>query len=280
MTRFQLLAIATTLTGLLGLSPAVGDDAAETPPPMDFQKRQGVGVGMAVSYSDEPYRGMGSDVQPFPILLYRGKRFAAFGPFLSYQLFGLDRPWAVKAVLSPSFDGYDSDDSNFLEGMDDRDMTAEGGLEVELETDLAEVGLAWKHDLLDEHDGYSIDLTLRKPLFFGRVLVAPSVSYVYDSDNRSDYYFGVRPDEATPDRPAYELDGTHNWQAGVLATTNLTRKVFAMAGADYTLFDDDIQDSPIVNQDGQYRIFVGFGYMFGGEKPAERAESMQALLNR
>ena len=280
MTRFQLLAIVTTLTGLLGLSPAVGDDAAETPPPMDFQKRQGVGVGMAVSYSDEPYRGMGSDVQPFPILLYRGKRFAAFGPFLSYQLFGLDRPWAVKAVLSPSFDGYDSDDSNFLEGMDDRDMTAEGGLEVELETDLAEVGLAWKHDLLDEHDGYSIDLTLRKPLFFGRVLVAPSVSYVYDSDNRSDYYFGVRRDEATPDRPAYELDGTHNWQAGVLATTNLTRKVFAMAGANYTLFDDDIQDSPIVNQDGQYRVFVGFGYMFGGEKPGQRAESMQALLSR
>ena len=51
MIKFRLLAIAAALTGLLGLSPAVGDDAAETPPPMDFQKRQGVGVGMAVSLS-------------------------------------------------------------------------------------------------------------------------------------------------------------------------------------------------------------------------------------
>jgi outer membrane scaffolding protein for murein synthesis (MipA/OmpV family) len=66
----------------------------------------------------------------------------------------------------------------------------------------------------------------------------------------------------------------------VLATTNLTRKVFAIAGANYTRFDDDITDSPIVNQDGQYRVFLGFGYLFGGEKPAERAESMQALLTR
>jgi len=276
-------ALALALAGPISAeqAPAPGDaDPLPAGPPQDMEKRRGFGVGLAMAYSDEPYRGVGSDTQPFPILLYRGKRFAAFGPFMSYQLFGLGQPWALKAVLAPAFDGYDSNDSNALKGMDDRDKTAEGGFEVEYETKLAEFGLTWKHDLLSEHDGYQVDLGIRKPLFFGRVLVAPSVSYNYWSEDRSDYYFGVRTKEATASRPAYELDGTHNFEAGVLTTTNLTRKIFGIAGASYTYYDEDIQDSPIVSKDGKFRVFVGFGYMFGGEKPEERAKSMQALLRR
>ena len=44
------------------------------------------------------YRGISGDVQPFPIPLSRGRRFVAFGPFLSYRLLGLGGPWATKAV--------------------------------------------------------------------------------------------------------------------------------------------------------------------------------------
>jgi outer membrane protein len=265
---------------VLAAAPALAEEPAGPPIPLDLRERPGFGVGMAVSVSDEPYRGVGTELQPMPILRYRGKRFAAFGPFMSYQLSPLDRPLALKAVLGPAFDGYDASDSDFLDGMDDRDMTAEGGLELELDTDVAEVALTWKHDLLSQHDGYSVELSLRKPTPIGRVFVAPSISYVYDSDDRSDYYFGVRPQEATADRPAYELDGTHNWRAGVVASTNLTRKVFAIAGANYTIFDDDISDSPIVSQDGQYRVFLGLGYMFGGGKPSEPPDARQAGLDR
>jgi outer membrane protein len=249
----------------------------------DVRNRTGFGVGMAMAYSNEPYRGVGTETQPFPILLYRGKRFAAFGPFMSYQLFGLDQPWGVKAVLSPAFDGYDSSDSDFLAGMDDRDKTIEGGLEVEYQTDIAEFSLGVEHDLLGEHDGYEVELGVSKAVFLGRYLIAPSLGYNYWSDNRSDYYFGVRDSEATAARPAYELDGTNNFEAGLLASTNLSRKVFTLAGASYTVYDDDIQDSPIVSKDGKFRVFVGFGYMFGGETRGERvaqADKLQALLRR
>lgn len=274
--RLMLLAALAALVA----GPGAAEEPAGPPIPLDLREREGFGVGMAVSVSDEPYRGVGTEVQPMPILRYRGKRFAAFGPFMSYQLSPLDRPLALKAVLGPAFDGYDSDDSDYLDGMDDRDMTAEGGLELELDGDVAEVALTWKHDLLSEHDGYSVELSLRRPTPVGRVFVAPSISYVYDSDDRSDYYFGVRPEEATAERPAYELDGTHNWRAGVVATTNLTRKVFAIAGANYTVFDDDISDSPIVDQDGQFRVFLGFGYMFGGGKVTQPPDTLEARLSR
>ena len=85
---------------------------------------------------------------------------------------------------------------------------------------------------------------------------------------------------ATAGRPAYDLDGTSNFEAGLLATASLNRKIFALAGASYTFYDDDIQDSPIVRKDGKFRIFLGFGYMFGGEKREEQADKLQAMLRR
>lgn len=281
MSKLFLLGLAVGVAAHAAEVPA-GDEHAKGPPDgmQDFKDRRGFGVGLAVAYSDEPYRGMDSDVMPFPILRYRGKRFSALGPNLSYLLIGLQGPWSFSATLSPAFDGYDADDSSFLDGMDDRDKTVEGGFEVEYDTDIADFSLSYKHDLLNEHDGYQVDVGVRKPWFVGRFIIAPSVSYNYWSDDRSDYYFGVRAEEATAVRPEYELDGTSNWDAGVFASTDITRRVFALAGAGYTYYDDDIRDSPIVSADGKFRVFVGFGYMFGTRKPAGEEENLAALLRR
>lgn len=285
----KLPALATTL--LLGLSagpeasadeaPAAKEQAKGPPPGMqEFEDRRGFGLGLAVAYSDEPYRGMDDDVMPFPILRYRGKRFSALGPNLSYLLLGLDSPWSFIATLTPAFDGYDADDSSFLDGMDDRDKTIEGGFEIEYDTSIADFSLAYKHDLLDKHDGYQVEAAIRRAWFLGRFIVSPSVGYNYWSEDRSDYYFGVRADEATAVRPEYELDGTSNWDAGVFASTDIAPRVFAIAGAGYTYYDDDIRDSPIVSADGKFRVFVGFGYMFGARKGGQEEEKLAALLGR
>ncbi len=281
--------LATVL--LVGLSAGLAAHADETPASekqakgspagmQEFKDRRGFGLGLAVAYSDEPYRGMDDDVMPFPILRYRGKRFSALGPNLSYLLLGLESPWSFSATLTPAFDGYDADDSSFLDGMDDRDKTVEGGFEVEYDAKIADFSLAYKHDLLDQHDGYQVEAGIRRAWFLGRFIVSPSVSYNYWSEDRSDYYFGVRAEEATAVRPEYELDGTANWDAGVFASTDITPRVFALAGAGYTYYDDDIRDSPIVSADGKFRVFVGFGYMFGAKKPADEKEKLAALLRR
>ena len=281
MSKLFLLGLAVGVAANAAEVPA-GDEHAKGPPDsmQDFKDRRGFGVGLAVAYSDEPYRGMDSDVMPFPVLRYRGKRFSAFGPNLSYLLIGLQGPWSFSATLSPAFDGYDADDSSFFDGMDDRDMTVEGGFEVEYDTDIADFSLSYKHDLLNEHDGYQVDVGVRKPWFVGRFIIAPSVSYNYWSNDRSDYYFGVRAGEATAVRPEYEVGGTSNWEAGVFASTDITRRVFALAGLGYTYYDDDIRDSPIVSADGKFRVFVGFGYMFGGKKTEGEVAKVATLLAR
>ena len=49
----------------------------------------------------------------------------------------------------------------------------------------------------------------------------------------------------------------------LMGFTNLTPRWFMLAGAKYTYYDEDIEDSPIVDKYYSYRLYLGFGYKFG-----------------
>ena len=93
--------------------------------------------------------------------------------------------------------------------------------------------------------------------------MTPELSYSYWDGDRSDYYFGVQPSEAAAGRRAYDLDGTGNWGLSLMGYTRLTPQWFMLAGAKYTYYDEDIEDSPIVDKYYSYRVFFGIGYKFG-----------------
>jgi len=73
----------------------------------------------------------------------------------------------------------------------------------------------------------------------------------------------VRPSEAAAGRRSYDLDGTGNWGLSLMGFTKLTPQWFMLAGAKYTYYDEDIEDSPIVDKYYSYRLFFGIGYKFG-----------------
>jgi outer membrane protein len=223
----------------------------------------GVGPDLAGTHGGEPYRGLGSAAMPFSGLSYRGERFAQTGPDLSYLLFGRERPWSLSTILSSGVDGYDAGESDYLRGMDDRRVSAEGGFEASYQTDVAEFSLSTRNDLRSEHDGYRVDAGIKHSWWLGRFVMTPELSYSYWDGARSDYYFGVRPGEAAPGRRAYNLDSTGNWGLSLMGFTNLTPRWFMLAGAKYTYYDEDIEDSPIVDKYYSYRLYLGFGYKFG-----------------
>ena len=126
--------------------------------------------------------------------------------------------------------------------------------------------LSARHDLLSRHDGYQLEAEASTFHRIGAVALVPTLAYTYWDENRSDYYFGVRRDEAREGRPAYSLDGTSNWSAGLFAAADVTPSIFLMLGAKYFIYDDDIADSPIVDDDTTWRVFAGAGYQFGQKK--------------
>lgn len=262
---------AVALGGLLASAatadPAGDADAASPDPAQtaaeatDFAR--GFGLDLAAAYRFEPYPEIGDDGLASSRFSYRGERFAALGPNLSYLMFGRERPWSFKTILASSLDGHDASDTDFLSGMDERRITTEGGFEASYETGVADFSLSTRNDLLSEHDGYRVDAEISRSWWLGRFIMTPEISYSYWDGDRSDYYFGVRPSEAAAGRRAYDLDGTGNWGLSLMGVTKLTPQWFMLAGAKYTYYDEDIEDSPIVDKYYSYRVFFGIGYKFG-----------------
>ena len=238
--------------------------------PGDVRERPGFGLGMGFAIKDDPYVDLDREIQPFPIFRYVGERFSALGPNLKYRLLG-DRGLAFSALMGPTFDGYDPDDSDFLEGMDERKLTLEGGVELDWRSRPVSLSLSARHDLLSRHEGYQLEAEASTFHRYGPVSLVPSLAYTYWDENRSDYYFGVRNGEARPGRPAYSLNGTNNWSAGLFAAADVTPSIFLMLGAKYFIYDDDIADSPIVDDDSTWRVFAGAGYQFGQKKARRTA---------
>jgi outer membrane protein len=62
----------------------------------------------------------------------------------------------------------------------------------------------------------------------------------------NDYYYGVRPGEATPDRPAYEAGAGANLEFGVQATYRLNANWQLLGGVSVVQMSSAIRNSPVV----------------------------------
>jgi outer membrane protein len=101
--------------------------------------------------------------------------------------------------------------------------------------------------------------------------VRPSAFLAFRNRQLNDYYYGVRPEEARPDRPAYAPgNGLQAW-LGVYASYQLTEGWRLIAGGGVTLLDRDVADSPIVKSAVLPTGYLGAAYDFGSyKKPADK----------
>ncbi|MCH8336326.1 MAG: MipA/OmpV family protein [Proteobacteria bacterium] len=91
----------------------------------------------------------------------------------------------------------------FYEGLDERKQSLDAGLELSLTQKWGQVTLTAVHDTLDRHQGSEVQMSYRYFIDAGSWSLSPYISWTWQDDNLSDYYFGVSEAEARPDRPAY-----------------------------------------------------------------------------
>ena len=110
----------------------------------------------------------------------------------------------ANVFAQPQFLGFQATDSSFLEGMADRSLSMDGGVELVYRGRFGGVRLAALSDVLGKSEGQELSLlaVTGAPLGKGR-LVLGGFGPRWISANRVDYYYGVRPSEALPNRPAY-----------------------------------------------------------------------------
>lgn len=225
----------------------------------DFEEIEGAVLGVGALYSVSPYRGVDDNVAAVPIIVGKYKNLYSDGTSLGFILNDNEEVY-FSIVGQPRFSGYDSDDSSFLNGMQDREWTIDGGLRLTWNNDLFLMNLTGITDLLSEHDGQQVGIVFSKEFFDGGI--TPRVGVKWLSDNLVEHYYGVAGTEATATRSSYEGGATVDYIAGFSVGIPLDDAWAIFGDFEYEKLGDEITDSPIVEEDNMFTYMLGAAYRF------------------
>lgn len=157
---------------------------------------------------------------------------------------------------APGFDPYRA-------GMANRKGSIDGYLNAVWMTPLATFGAHYYHDILHADRGDSASIRISKKLDLGNELwLIPSIGAEWQSRAQVGYYYGVRPEEELPTRPAYAGASTVNANIGVAGLYHLSHSWSLLGGFFVTRYGNGIVDSPIVTMRYQPLIYFGAGWRF------------------
>jgi outer membrane protein len=248
-------------TFVLMICCAQASIASERVAALEQSEKKGFLYGAGLIVSEEPYRGYDTRVIPIPVLGYVGERLRVYGPFVSYDVLQGESS-RVSLRAAPRFQGFDESDSDFFEGMKDRDSSVDAGLGFNYDKEDWKFEAAAMFDTLGKSDGYELSTRLGRVFRNGPIFLEPSLAFSYLDDNNVDYYYGVRESEQTDSRLAYKGDSTVNTTIGFSVSTPILFGGFTQFAIDHTWNGSNINDSPLINSDSQWSVRMLFSKFF------------------
>lgn len=221
-----------------------------------------MGAGALISTS--PYHGVGNRITPVPFVLWGKGPFYMRGIESGYKFYD-HAPVTLKIFLSPHLMGYKASDADVLSGMHDRRLSLNGGVGLDWVLPYGEgvtLSLKAANDLLGRYDGRVGEATLSKKFKNRYVEVTPSLGVKVLSSQLTDYYYGVEPDEARADRPAYHPGSAVNYMAGVMFNAGLSKDWIIITRFGAEALDTCIRTSPLVGKDVVLSGMIGLTRRF------------------
>ncbi|MEN8216214.1 MAG: MipA/OmpV family protein [Pseudomonadota bacterium] len=220
-------------------------------------------IGLGVLFRTEPYKVVDNRTWLLPHLIMRRGNFFIDGLEIGYHAAETTQG-SFDLILKPHIEGFDADDSAFLDGMEDREFSLDGGIATRWRQGTVEFKFSAVTDILDKSGGKEITASLGKTyILTGQMtLITPRLGLKWQNDNLVNYYYGVKQTQARADRPAYRGKATLNYTIAVNATYSLTKRSTLFADIEYERFGDDIYDSPLVDKEQIFTVFLGYGWQF------------------
>jgi MipA family protein len=216
-------------------------------------------LGGGAFLQTEPYAGVDARIYPAPVVAYEGKHLYVRSAIVGYRIIA-ENGLMIGPLVQPRVEGFQAGDSSFLSGMEDRDWSVDGGVNIEAVTPVGLLGVSIVSDLLGRSRGQEMEyryLIMFPVLGFQLI---PSAGLRWKSEKLVDYYFGVRPNEARPGRPAYEGEQAFDPFLRLIVRHKLTKHWSLFSDAQYEHLAGAITDSPIVDKDYQMSITAGALY--------------------
>ena len=206
--------------------------------------------------------GKGTEVWPLPILSinYDETFYVEIQRVGVYLLASDDNKIGLGLAVEPRF-GFSAKDGRLLRGMSKRRDSIEGGPTFDLDFDVIAFSVAYFGDLNRSSRGSSIRASLYKPLVKDDRWEAGAL-LAFDAMNSrlANYFFGVRPTEATALRPAYQPGKGISTSVGLNGTYKLDKQHTLMFGAIATRLPRAVAASPIVETRQATTFYVSYGW--------------------
>ena len=252
-------------TGLSAMAPACADASLE--PLTNILSVPGsAGLGVVTHFERSAYQGGGNRYDVLPLYLYEGERF-----FLHANRGGIklkqDGAHRFDLFVEQRFEGFPADRlPDSLAGMANRDSGIDLGLSWRYRQPWGTVQAELLHDIGGFSRGSEARLGYTYDWRSGPWSLRPSLGLALRDARLNNYYYGVRPGEATPGRAAYSPGTGLNTTLGLYGSYDLSQRWRLLAGMSATLLDRDVKDSPIVQKRVLPGVYVGAAYDFGGRQ--------------
>jgi outer membrane protein len=218
-------------------------------------------VGAGFVLSTKPYKSADTEIYPIPFIFYKSGRLTFEGKSASYTLVEQEK-WSISGITSWRFDGYDNDDSSVFEGMDDRKMSLDSGLQIAVDALSGKITGYWITDTLARHQGSEFQLKYSKNFKSNKFSFTPGAGVSFQSSELSNYYYGVKNSEAAAARPAYKPNSTTIPFICLNVIYKVKDRWNFFGNVKYEFLDDEISDSPIVSEHYTFTLMGGLTYSF------------------
>lgn len=262
------MSLRPTLLPLLMFPVAACAGPAATDVLVDFLAIPGsAGLGAIQRMDRTPYRGAQVGQDLVPLYIYEGRHVYLRGTRVGYKF--SDTPdHGLEVFLDYRYEGYPtSHQPPVLDAMALRDSGAQTGAAYRGRTRFGNFDAEILHDANNLSHGTEWRLGYSFDLHSGRWHFRPSWTVARRSANLNNYYYGVRPGEAAPGRPAYKPGSGTDWTTALYGYYELSRRWRLLGGVGVTYLSDGVRASPLVEDRPQVGALVGAAYDFGSHKP-------------
>ena len=223
------------------------------------------GLGLAIRMERSPYRDGGTRNDLVPLYLYEGKQFYLHAYRLGLKLHDRDGS-RFDVFVAHRFEGFPYDKiPSSLVGMTERGPGVDSGVSYERSGPWGALYAEYLHDSSGASNGNELRLGYNYEWKGERWRLRPHFVLAARDARLNDYYYGVRPEEATALRPAYQPGTGVNAQLGLYGVYSLTERWRLLGGVSATRWAPGVRNSPIVEDRLQLSAVLGLMYDFSPE---------------